>query len=506
MSRPLFQHQIDTIAALRASLKHGKSRPMLHLPTGAGKTVLAANLVLGALQKSRRLTFVVPALSLIDQTVRTFEAEGIPCSDIGVIQSRHPRTNVLAPIQVATIQTLHQKGRIQPTDIVVIDEAHRWYDLTGEWMDDADWTSVPFIGLSATPWTKGLGRFYDDLISVTSTAELIEKRFLSPFRVFAPATPDLSSVRTVAGDFHEGDLSKAMDQPKLVADIVETWLSRAQDRPTFVFAVDRAHALHLQAEFTQAGVHCGYIDAHTKSADREALFRQFTAGGIRVIASVGCLTTGVDLDVRCIVLARPTKSEMLYVQIIGRGLRTAKGKDDLLILDHSDTTARIGFVDHIRHDKLDDGQQRKSSTRKDEEREEALPKLCASPACDFLKPPRMPICPACGFKATRQTDIRCDDGELMELTKRTAVHAKADAAKRISFLGQLQAYAKCYGHKPGYAAQKFKAKYGEWPDRRVVAPDLTPTPQILNWIKSQNIRAAKSRQKNQGGRDVSAAI
>jgi Helicase conserved C-terminal domain len=93
---------------------------------------------------------------------------------------------------------------------------------------------------------------------------------------------------------------------------------------------------------TRAGVSAGYIDAYTPSAERKQIERQFHAGEITVVCNVGCLTTGADWDVRCIILARPTKSEMLFVQIIGRGLRTATGKLDCLILDHSDTHARLG--------------------------------------------------------------------------------------------------------------------------------------------------------------------
>ena len=87
----------------------------------------------------------------------------------------------------------------------------------GEWMQTPEWAKVPFVGLSATPWTKGLGKHYDDLIVATTTAELIDKGFLSPFRVFAPAHPDLSGVKVVAGDYHEGQLSEAMSKPVLVA-------------------------------------------------------------------------------------------------------------------------------------------------------------------------------------------------------------------------------------------------------------------------------------------------
>ncbi|MEH3117040.1 MAG: DEAD/DEAH box helicase family protein [Methylorubrum populi] len=327
MSRELRPHQARIIEQLRRSLSTGHRRPMVQAPTGAGKTVVAGAIVKGALAKGKRVLFVVPAIALIDQTVRSFFAEGI--EDIGVIQGNHPMTDGTKPVQVASIQTL-QRREIPPFDIVVIDEAHRWFEMLGLWMAAPDWATVPFVGLSATPWTKGLGKHYDDLIRVTTTAELIAAGYLSPFRVYAPSHPDLSGVRTVAGDYHEGDLGEAMNKPELVADVVTTWRQRGENRPTFVFAVDRPHAKRLQAEFERAGVACGYIDAYTKPDEREALFRRFTAGELRVISSVGCLTTGVDLDVRCIVLARPTKSEMLFVQIIGRGLRTAPGKTDCL--------------------------------------------------------------------------------------------------------------------------------------------------------------------------------
>lgn len=371
MSRDLRPHQVEMMDRLRKSLSTGHRRPMIQAPTGAGKTVVAAAIVKGALAKGKRVLFVVPALSLIDQTVRSFWTEGI--RDVGVIQGDHPKTDATRPVQVASIQTL-QRRAIPRFDIVAIDEAHRWFEMLGVWMKAPEWASVPFVGLSATPWTKGLGKFYDDLIQVTTTAELIKAGYLSPFRVYAPSHPDLSAVRTVAGDYHEGDLGEAMNQVALVADVVETWVKHGENRPTFMFGVDRAHAKHLQTRFEGAGVPCGYIDAFTNGPEREGLFRRFTAGDLRAIASVGCLTTGVDLDVRCIVLARPTKSEMLFTQIIGRGLRTAPGKVDCLVLDHSDTHLRLGFVTDIRKDKLDDGRERQKAEAK--QRPQALPKEC----------------------------------------------------------------------------------------------------------------------------------
>ena len=233
--------------------------------------------------------------------------------------------------------------------------------------------TFPFIGMSATPWARGLGKYYDDLIIAATTAELIQGGYLADFSVFAPCEPDFAGVRTVAGDFHEGELAAAMDKAAITGDIVETWLRRGEGRSTFCFCVNRRHAQHVAERFLEAGVAAEYMDGATPREEREAIFDRFRSGETRIIANVGVLTTGVDLDVRCIVMARPTKSRILFVQIVGRGLRTAEGKDKLLVLDHAGNHLRLGMVTDIGQDYLDDGSERSSVSRK-HDAGEPLPK------------------------------------------------------------------------------------------------------------------------------------
>jgi DNA repair protein RadD len=225
--RPLRPYQECALARLRQSMASGRRRPMFMMPTGAGKTRLAAEIIRGALAKGKRVAFTVPALSLIDQTVSAFEAEGIRC--LGVLQGVHPRTDRDQPVQLCSVQTLARRRRPE-VDLVIVDEAHQFHREIFRWMKDCP--GIPFIGLSATPWTRGLGKYYDHLIIAATTADLIPQGYLSDFVAFAPSEPDLAGVRTVAGDFHEGELAEAIDKPALVGDVIQTWLLRGEGRPT----------------------------------------------------------------------------------------------------------------------------------------------------------------------------------------------------------------------------------------------------------------------------------
>ena len=483
---PLRALQQRAIDGLRESLRTGHRRPIIQAATGFGKTIIAAHIVHGALAKRKRVAFSVPALSLIDQTFDRFVANGIDPGDLGVMQADHPWNRPNAPIQICSIQTLARRG-FPKVDFVVLDEAHIRFEAIDKWIDAEP--SKIFVGLSATPWSVGLGDQFDDLIIPTSIDELTKDGFLAPLRAFAPTKPDLSGIKMVAGDYHEGELAERMSGASIVADVVMTWLEKADDRPTLLFAVNRAHADILQRQFVAAGVSAAYVDANTEREERTKIGRELESGRIKVICSVGTMTTGVDLDIRCISYARPTKSEILWVQSIGRGLRTAGGKADCILLDHSGTALTMGLPSEILHTELLRSKDEKAKAAR-KAVEPPVPIEC--PQCQQLIPVKMRECPGCGYVVKRLCKVVVNEGELIEIGG-----SKKSTAQKLSkrdFLAQLKGYAEEHSYKPGWPVAKFKSKTGEWPHHSIKdCPPQICSNKVRAWIRSEFIRWAKRR-------------
>jgi DNA repair protein RadD len=493
--KPLRDYQAKAVEDLRASLKGGRRRPVLQLPVGAGKTRVAAEIVNLALAKRKRAIFTVPRIALIDQTVDAFLHEGV--AEVGVMQGIHDLTDHTRPVQIASVQTLARR-KIPEADLVVIDEAHIGFDSVREWMADPAWAKVPFVGLSATPWAKGMAQHWDDLIHGPPMQHLIDAGHLSPFRIFAPSVPDLAGVKVIAGDYAEEQLAKIMGEAKLVGDVVETWLAHGENRPTLCFGVDRAHAKKLQDRFQKAGVSVGYVDAFSTPEERKALEARFRSGEVKVACSVGVLTTGVDWPVACIIMARPTKSEMLYVQIFGRGLRVNPGWSDCLFLDHSGTSLKLGYPTDIHYDALDDGKAvRCISGPKLAEPKLAEPKLCTQ--CHFLKPPKTPICPSCGHEAKHgPKDVETAMGQLIELDAYRKPRPARDFTpeQRLRFFSELKGVVLERGYKSGWAMFQYKERFGEWPPFSWKATEpLSPSQATINWVKSRWIARSKAQGK-----------
>lgn len=481
--KTLRPHQVKAIDMLRRSLAQGNRRVVVQMPTGAGKTLTAAKIIEGALEKRNRVIFTAPAVSLINQTVDAFEAEGI--RDIGVMQANHPRTDRLARVQVASVQTLARR-EIPEAALVIVDEAHIRAKAVEALMDERK--DVFFVGLSATPWAKGMGRRWQDLVIPCTIGELIERGLLSQFVGFAPHVPDLSGVKTVAGDYAESGLVEIMAESKLVASVVETWLAKGEDRPTLVFGVNCAHARQLQAQFERQGISAAYVDGFTDSVEREVISRRFRDGEVRVICSVRTMTTGVDLPVSCIVDAAPTKSEMLHIQKLGRGLRVNPGTEDLIILDHASNLLRLGLPTDIHHDTLDDTPPGKPQNRGG--KAVKLPKPCTG--CGTLHTGL--TCPACGHERKPVAGVETVEGELVEITPKKR---QFSAAEKQAWWSGIKAVQRERGRSDGWAAHTYRDRFGVWP-RGLDDRPCPASQEVRNFIRHKDIRFAKGMAKRRG--------
>lgn len=478
----LRHYQQKAIDELRAGYHQGHRCQILQLPTGGGKTMIASSLLKSAKENGNTGYFVVDKIVLIDQAVAHLESVGLR---VGVIQADHPQFDPGADVFVCSVQTLARR-RLPEMDFCIFDEAHVLYKYHIKLMQTYD--NVCFIGLSATPFTRGLGRYFSNLVVGSTTQELIEQKFLVPSRVFAPSTPDLSKVKIQAGDYQKKQLGLEMNKPTLVADIVSTWLKRGENRQTLCFATNVAHSKFIAEQFKSYGVNAQHIDAYTDSDEREIIINDFKAGKVKMLVSVGVLTTGFDApNASCLIFARPTKSLMLHIQQWGRGLRICEGKTDCLILDHAGNTERLGFATDPLPDRLDDGSKKERQTKQ----KELLPSVC--PSCAFVKPPSVHECPCCGFAPERKSEVVTVEGELKEIKPKKEKFTKEYKQK---FLCELVGYQRRKGYSEGWCAHTYRDKFGVWPNNLSRFPE-EPGSATLKYIIHKNIKHGYSKKKKQ---------
>ncbi|MFZ4539845.1 DEAD/DEAH box helicase [Propionivibrio sp.] len=485
-------YQLSAIQALRSCLAGGFKRVMLYSPTGSGKTEIGMSIIKAAVAKGKRVVFLCNRINLVGQASKRFYRAGIPH---GIIQGDNTRS-LDAGVIVGSIQTVARRG-MPDCDLIVIDEAHGVAGSKDFRAVIFNRSNVPVIGLSATPFAKGLGKHYAELggalfeamTVATSIQQLIDDNFLVDCDIYAPQEPDMTGIKTSRNafgeiDFSDSDIGRAVDKPQLIGGIVEHWLRLSNGLPTVCFAANIAHSKHITESFRAAGVSAEHIDCYTDEDERTAIMARVESGETTVISNVGILAEGWDFPAcRTMILARPTRSLIRYIQMIGRVLRPHETKVKALVLDHSGTVQRLGFPTDDFPLELDDG---KPKDAKKAMEEEALPKKCS--ACHFMKPPKVSICPQCGFKASRQNDVEEVDGEL-KLIAKNGKKARPEDKQRV--YSELLAIKSAKGYSDGWVAHKYRAYFGVWP-RGVQNYAIEPSPEIKSWIVSQNIRFANS--------------
>ena len=494
-------YQDQVIRELQDAVAAGYKRILLVAPTGSGKTVIAGSLIKATGRDYGHSLFIAHRRELIEQTSRRLRVEGIAASVI--LAGRDGQYDAMARTQVAGIQSLAARLRsrrvISPVvDLFIIDEAHHARADSYQRLVK-DYPDAIIVGLTATPCRgdgRGLGNLFEVMVQCPPVRELIRQGHLVPTVSYTHPAPDLRGVKTsIGGDWQEGDLAKRMNTDKLVGDIVTHWHRLGESRKTVVFATNVAHSTHIAAEFNAAGIPAGHIDGSTPIAEREETLRRLSAGELRVVSNCMVLTEGWDQpDVSCGILARPTKSLGLHLQMVGRVLRPANGKTDALILDHAGNLLRHGLAEDEIVWTLNADDRAENASLKARKKSEARGEPTMCPVC---KPREVPIvfgcCSVCGWKAKRRAEaVEFEDANLARIGPSGTQGNRQTPANKERFFGELLWHAGERGYKPGWAAHKFKEKFGHWPPFEN-PPPVMPSPETLGWLRSRAIAYAKSR-------------
>ncbi len=481
-------YQLSAIHSTRLGFARGSLRQVIYSPTGSGKTEIGIELIRGALAKGKRVAFVANRIGLVGQTSLRLHAAGI---QHGIIQGENSRS-IHESVLVCSIQTIARRG-IPPVDVIVIDEAHGCPGSKDYRKFIFSHNALPVIGLTATPFAKGMaknypeldGPLFEGLVIASTIQDLIGMGFLVDVEIYAPSVPDLSGVKVQKNsfgemDYSEKDLAVAVDKASLIGDIVTHWKKLGGDQPTVCFATSIAHSKHIAEQFNAEGIAAEHLDCYTEEAERAAILERVRTGVTRVVSNVGILTEGWDFPACSVmILARPTKSLIRWIQMVGRILRPFPGKTHGIVLDHSGSAFELGYPTDDLPLELDEGTPKRASKKQPEER---LPKKC--PACHFMKPAKIHACPKCGFAPEAQANIQAIEGDLLKLDRK-----RAKPGEKQAVYSQLLFIAQKRGYRDGWIANNYRDYFGVWPKGLNREP-MEPSEDVKKFITHKLIRFA----------------
>lgn len=512
-------YQRELLARAAVAVRQYK-RLCVQAPTGSGKTHLIASLVAAAMLAGMRVLILATRTRLVRQLHDRLDAFHIPH---GVVAASLPwLSNWSCAVQVASVDTLYRRcfvDRKMPmpaADVVVFDEAHLALGDSRRKILNSYAESWLF-GFTATPAkTSGaaLREQFDTLLLGPTVNELIAAKMLVKPRIFSKpvvSAKDLNAVRKdgKTGDYATGELSAIMARPKLVGDVVTNWLRIANGKRTLVFACDKAHGAQIMTEFRQAGVSCEQLTDDDDETAREETIARLEGGVTQVVVNCFLLSYGIDIPrVECVVLARPTRSVVLYLQAIGRGMRPHDGKDHVILIDHGRVVENLGLPTYDRDWRLDGKNINKNAFDELSEFRKTAdekPRHCHECSCVWLTTEDGSNCPNCGWQpAPRAKPVQVAQAELAEINATLAPEEDME----LFFAQACDWYANRWPDR--WQAKENSGRFWAWsntrtkfkrPDDERIPSRFWRTPrapvgeQVSGWLKSQMIRYAKRKAK-----------
>jgi len=392
-------YQQRAVKNLRKELKASK-RVLAVAPTAAGKTVIAS-LLIKASPEYKKVLWVAHRWELIDQAYKSLKDLGL---DVGILMAQdeslhgQERVNKKARVQVASVQTISKRGVPRGVDLIVFDEAHRVASNSYQSIIKSR-PRAKVLGLTATPCRndkKGLGDFFNVLYDVAKYSDLQKQKYIvkpvtwsTPTDMAKLVRVGLKGARTSKGDYSKASMAKAVDKKFLVGRVVEEAIRLAPGKPKVVFACTVPHSKRLVKEFLRNGVSAMHLDADTSPEDRANCIKDLSSGDIEVICNVGILTEGWDLPkLFAVIIARPTKSKGLFIQMAGRGQRRYKNSRPIVI-DHGNNVTRLDIIP---------GDDMKWNLEKGVEESDTKVKVRACEECDAVLERGSLICGQCGHE------------------------------------------------------------------------------------------------------------
>ena len=390
------------------------ARLMLQLPTGGGKTVIAGALLSDWLQDGRKAVWLTHRKELAEQTRGMLTDAGVSAITNVNWTPGEDAPAMAGGAVILMAQTVGRRiarrevwNRYGANDLLVIDEAHHaaapgWERAMQQWPG-------PIVGMTATPWRlsekEGFGHLFDGLLCGPQTADLQTLQpepALCRAQVFIPPPEQRVAGGVVGsiGDYTETGIKQAnRDRPDIMtAGALAFWKKHTADRPTIAYAVSVDHAHNLAAVFNDAGIPAAVILGNTNREARDKAIAGFRDGSIKVLVNVAVATEGFDLpDASCIIIARPTMSLALYLQMVGRGLRPKPDGGNCIILDLAANSVSHGLPEDYREWSLEPRGARKDGG-------EAPVAVC--PKCGAASPASSHHCRGCGYAFGKDCD-RC---------------------------------------------------------------------------------------------------
>jgi superfamily II DNA or RNA helicase len=343
VSPTLRPYQSEAIERIRQRIREGQKKVLVVAATGSGKTVVFSEIISRAAERGTRSLVLAHRRELVAQTAEKVLACGVSPGIIAAGVKPAPQR----PVQVASLQTLAARpNSLPPADILIVDECHHHtsgnsYEKIVRWYPQAI-----LLGFTATPWRLdgvGLADVYPSHVLVATPRELKEQGYLVPVGGFEYAPVETKDGKVSGGDFVGRSLEQSAMSAKLFGEIIGEWKRHAAGVRTVLFACTITHSMAMTRAFVDAGVPAEHLDGETPLGERAAILARVKTGQTRVLCNVNVATEGWDMpELECVILARPTLSTSLALQMMGRGLRPSPGKELCRIHDHARVLASHG--------------------------------------------------------------------------------------------------------------------------------------------------------------------